>query len=155
MKNLKRLSDFTLMLLSVFVLVACKKDKLTDDLDAYEGRFKWEYTLFKENWWDTDLTKLNASKSDYTAEVEFNNEGKLFFYIDDEEIHKTRFSVESNETLDATISLKIKLAKKNSKEIKLPQNLEFTLRNDTLSVGDFPSKSYDESFEGTHYFLRN
>lgn len=155
MKNLKRLSDFTLMLLSVFVLLACKKDKLTNDLDAYEGRFTWEYTLFKENWWDSDFTKRNASQFDYVAEIEFNNEGKLFLYIDGEEVHKTGFSVESNETLDGTISLKIKPAKKNSKDIDLPKYLELTLKNDTLSMGDFPAKSYDQSFSGTHYFLRN
>lgn len=155
MKSSKNFSKFTLVFLSVLVLLACKKDKLTNDLDAYEGRFTWEYTLFKENWWDSDFTKRNASQFDYVAEIEFNNEGKLFLYIDGEEVHKTGFSVESNETLDGTISLKIKPAKKNSKDIDLPKYLELTLKNDTLSMGDFPAKSYDQSFSGTHYFLRN
>ena len=153
MKQLKTTSLFFLLTLS---LTSCNKDKLIDDLASFKGRYTWQYTQFKEHWYDSEFTTRDADQSDYTAEILFNDEGKLFFYINNKEIHKTGFSVENTETIGSTVSLKIKPAKKNSKNLKLEKYIELTLTDDTLlSIGTFPSKSYDDSFFGTHYFFKN
>jgi hypothetical protein len=134
----------------------CEKDKLNDELAVFEGRYTWEYSRYKENWWSSTYKTRLASTYDYTAEVEFDNEGSLIFYINGKEIHCTRYKIEKQEILsDSSISLELDPSKENSKKLDLNDVVRFNLKNDTLMVNDFPGASYDDNVPGSHYFIRN
>jgi len=138
-------------------LVSCKKDKLVGDLDLFKGRYTWEYSVQKEYWYSLSTITIPAANSNYTAEIEFNSKGKIIFYIDGQQIHKTGYSIEQQETTNNgnTISLKLNPRIEDSKEIDLNNFIDITITNDTLTVDDFPGESYDENLGGIHYFLRN
>lgn len=150
------LLTFLLVISLMSTSVSCKKDKLTDDLAVFKGRYSWSYTVFHENWWSTTTTTRAASNSSYTAEVEFTSKGKVIFYIDGEPIHKTGYSIESTEVSEdgETTWLTIRPFIENSKDLDLNDNVSFGIRNDTLSINDFPGESYDATIAGTDYFIR-
>jgi hypothetical protein len=141
----------------MFILNSCDKDKLTGDLDAFEGRYTWEYSRYSENWWSSSLTTRQASDFNYTAEVEFNEKGKVIFYIDGKEIHKTGYKIlEQNDVgIEGQTNLRIDPNIENTKELDLNDYIDLTLREDTLTMNDFPGESYDEDLGGTHFFIRN
>jgi hypothetical protein len=139
------------------MLLSCQKDRLTGELDAFEGRYTWTHSRYRPSIWSTNFTTTPASNFDYTAEVEFTDQGKIVFYIDGEAIHKTRYKILEQEDveLEGVLSLRIDPAIEDTKEIKLNNFIDFTLVEDTLTIDDFPGASYDEQAEGTHYFVRN
>lgn len=141
----------------VCTTVSCKKDKLTDDLAVFKGRYSWSYTVFKEDWWSANTTTRPASNSTYTAEVEFTSKGKIIFFIDGVPIHKTGYSIESTEVSEdgETTWLTVRPFVEKSKDLDLNDNVSFGVRNDTLSINDFPGESYDATIAGTDYFIRN
>lgn len=148
---------FTLVIIFVATLISCEKDKLTGDLDAFEGRYTWEYARYSENWWSSSLTTRQASDFNYTAEVEFNEKGKVIFYIDGKEIHKTGYKIlEQNDVgIEGQTNLRIDPNIENTKELDLNDYIDLTLREDTLTMNDFPGESYDKDLSGTHFFIRN
>ncbi len=149
-------SPIIILLISVMSF-SCEKDNLVDELEVFKGKYTWNYTKYRKNWWSNTYITKPATKWDYTAEVEFNTKGQLVFFINGKEIHKTGFKVIekyiSNE--GATISMEIDPSKEDSKELDLNNKVGFVLTNDTLSIDDFPGNSYDENNGGTHYFIRN
>lgn len=146
----------SLLIVSLLLLLSsCRKDKLSGELDLFKGKYTWKYTEYSEYWWSSDLLIRDASVSEYTAEIEFDDRGKVIFYIDGQKVHKTGYSVERQETIGNTVSLRIQPFKENSKHLDLNDFMDFTVTNDTLTVDDFPSESYDDSFVGTHFFIRN
>lgn len=148
----KRICCFLVLAL---ILTACEKDLLIDHLEIFKGRYTWEYSIYREHWWSSDTKYRNADNFDYKAEIEFDSNSKVRFYIDGEEIHATRFAIESEEVLDNSIYLRIDPAIENVKGLDLNNHLDLTLYNDTLVVDDFPGESYDKSAFGSHYFIRN
>ncbi len=153
----QRLSLFLLAILDLFLITSCKKDKLLNELEVFKGKYTWQYTMYREHWWSTTTLTRPASNSNYTAEIEFNNEGRIIFYINGQEIHKTGYSIENQETSNngKTIWIKVDPIKENSKNLDLNDDVDFTITNDTLTVDNFPGTSYDEELFGTHYFTRN
>ena len=158
---MKILINKSAVLLCVFLVsltfFACKKDKLIDDLEVFKGRYTWSYTYYFENWWDSSYKIFQASNADYKAEIEFNDQGKIIFYIDGVEIHKTGFSIENQELIGngQIISLSVDPFHENSKNLDLNDKIGFSISGDTLNVDDFPGESYDRDFGGSHYFIRN
>ena len=140
-----------------FLFTACKKDRLTDDLDQFEGRYTWEYSTYSEEWWSNDLTYYDAEDADYIAEIEFNNEGRIFFYIDGEEVHSTRYKITNIDRShgDGKIGITIDPAVEDVKEMDMNNEMDLSIHGDTLFSDDFPGSSYDESLYGSHYFVRN
>ena len=136
---------------------SCKKDNLVNELEVYKGRYTWDFTVKKDNWWSNSTTTKPATNWNYTAEVEFTNEGKLLFFINGEEIHKTGYTIVEQNVYNngTTVSLVIDPHKEDSKKLDLNNEVSFTLTNDTLSIDDYPGNSYDEYNSGTHYFIRN
>lgn len=134
-----------------------QKDKLNDELEPYKGKYSWIEYRFRQNWWDSGLTSRPASNYDFKAEIEFDNKGKIKFFIDGEEIHKTGYSIVEHYVMDdgQTIFLSVKPRIEDTKEIDLNNTMEFWLRNDSLVVDDFPGESYDGNLRGEHLFQRN
>jgi hypothetical protein len=155
MQRLKTIFPVILFLLVMFMTNSCKKDKLTGDLDAFEGRYTWTHSIYKEEWWQSFNTTVNASGKDYTAEIEFTNTGKIIFYINGEEIHKTGYSIESQDAIGDWIHLEVDPFKEDTKELDLNDKVQFSISGDTLNVSTFPGNGYDASFGGGNYFLRN
>lgn len=155
MKRLKTISPVILFLFVLLVTNSCNKDKLTGDLEAFEGRYTWTHSLYKAEWWHSYNSIMLPADKGHTAEVEFTNTGKIIFYIDGEEIHKTGYSIESQDELSGVLTLTISTFKGSSKELDLNNNVRFTLSGDTLTVNDFPGGGYDESYAGDNYFSRN
>lgn len=150
---MKKYTVFAILL--CFLSSSCEKDKLTGELDEFEGKYSWSYSKYKEELWTAFRTRTPDSEG-YTAQVEMTDRGKIIFYINDEEIHKTGFSIVNQEITNngQSISLEINPVVENTKEIDLNNTLGLTLTGDTLYVDDFPGESYDSSNYGQHYFLR-
>ncbi len=146
---------FTYVIILI-VSTSCNKDKLTGELEAFKGQYTWSHTTNRLHALTNKTQTRLASSYTYTAELEFNDKGKLFFYINGEEIHKTGFSIEQqNVNPDGSISLTIRAFKENSKKLDLNDEVRFALiGNDTLYADDFPGASYDENNTGGHYFIR-
>ena len=155
MARFKAVYSVVLLLLVMFVTNSCKKDKLVDELDVFEGRYTWTHSEYKQEWWQSYLTTVNASSKSYTAEIEFTNTGKILFYINGEEIHKTGYSIESQETVNDWIHLTVNPFNEDSKDLDLNDEVSFSISADTLNVGTFPGSGYDNSFGGGNYFIRN
>lgn len=155
MKQFRTILSLMFILSLLFVSSSCKKDKLTGELDAFEGKYTWTHSWYKQEWWHSNNTYLDATSKNYTAEIEITNTGKILFYINGEQIHKTGYSIESQETIDGWLYLTVKPSKKNSKQIDLNNELHFSISADTLSVSKFPGSAYDNSYSGGNYFLRN
>jgi len=136
---------------------ACQKDKLIDELEVFKGKYSWTHSVYKQNWWNTGFKTKYASNSEYTAEIEFNDEGKILFYINGEMIHKTGFSIETKELSNAgkTIYLAVDPYKEDSEALDMNDIIDFNLTADTLIVNDFPGAGYDNLFSGGNYFIRN
>ena len=82
----------------------------------------------------------------------------LTFFINNEEIHKTRYKVLGEEYSELTDAYFIEIdpRKEDSKELDLNNVVRFSLfGGDTLTCDDFPGESYDDSFSGTSYFVRD
>lgn len=155
MKQLKIISSVLILASVLFLTNSCKKDKLTGDLDAFEGRYTWTHSWYKQEWWHSYQTFLGASSKNYTAEIEITNTGKIYFYIDGERIHKTGYSIESQEEIGDWTYLTVNPFNENSKQLDLKDELHLSISADTLGVSHFPGNGYDNSFGGGNYFLRN
>lgn len=135
----------------------CGRAKLKDELEPFKGGYTWIEYRFRQNWWDAFLTTRSASNYDFTAEIEFDKKGKLKFYIDGNQTHETRYSVNEQNLLEdgQTVYLSLRPRSEESDEIDLNNTIEFWLRNDSLVVDDFPGESYDGNLRGEHLFQRN
>lgn len=140
------------------VLSSCNRDKLTGDLDAFEGKYEWVYWEYRANWYSSARSIKLAEDFDYTAAIEFNGKGKVIFYIDNEEVHRTGYRIKDQNTYEdgRVIELLIDPRIEDTQEIDLNNNIRFSLEADTLTCDDFPSESYDqETGKGVHFFVRS
>ncbi len=138
--------------------MSCNKDRLTGNLDQFEGTYTWSHSVFKADWWSSETTRVNAENRGYTASIKLDNKSKIYFYANSEEIHKSKFRIaEQNEEDDGTLNLVIEMFKEDNKSEDLDFNDQLSLRlqNDTLDVGDFPGNVYDSTISGNNYFIRN
>ncbi len=148
----------TILILSTTIFLwGCTKDKLEGDLEVFKGRYTWNYSWYKKNVLSSNLTFRSASQSDYTAEIEFTDKGKVIFYINGEKKHKTGYSIESQDVSEGgqRFSIEIKPRKEDTKDLDFNDKISFSLKNDTLSTSAYPGGSYDNTISGTHYFSRN
>lgn len=154
---LKTRSIFLSYFIGLLILVGCQKDKLKDELEPFKGRYTWVEYRYKQNWWDSGLTSRPASNYDFKAEIEFDNKGKIKFYIDGKEIHKTGYSIVDQSVMDGdqTILLTVNPRIEDSEDLDLNNTIDFWLKGDTLTCDDFPGESYDDKLGGEHLFQRN
>lgn len=137
-------------------MTSCTKDKLEGELEIYKGRYTWNHSWYKKNVLSSSLTFRDASQSNYSAEIEFDDKGKVIFYINGEEKLKTSYSIKKQETINGnTVTLEINPRKEDTRDLDFNDKISFSMTNDTLSNSQFPGNSYDQSLAGTHYFLRN
>ncbi len=142
----------------VLSLNSCESDKLENGFENFYGSYTWEHTYYSKNWWDSRLYFRSADEANYSANIEISEDGFIYYYIDQQEVHKTRFKV-LNQDYDApsdTYWLELDPSKEDSKNMDLNNSMSFTLiGNDTLTSIDFPGEAYDESNHGNHFFIRD
>ncbi len=142
-------------ILFLLLLTACKKDTLEGELTAFHGRYQMNFYTYTQCFLCTKVYTGYASNLDYTAEIEFSPKGKIIFYIDNEELHKTAFRIVASDITDPShLQLDIDPIVEDVKGLDLNNQLSFQLINDTLYTVDFPGESYDQDIHGNFRFLR-
>ena len=96
----------------------------------------------------------DASEFDYSANIRFDDKGKVYFIIDDEVFVNRPFKAESQDKSDGILHFDLKVDV-NAKDLDIDDHL--TLRHydsDTLVVREFPGSGYDPNTPGENYFIR-
>lgn len=152
-----RLSSLCMGCFCLLMLLSsgCKKDTLEGELMAFHGRYQMEFYTYTQCFLCTKVYTGYASNLDYSSAIEFTPEGKVIFYIDNEELHKTAFKIVASDITDPSrLLLDIDPIVEDVKGLDLNNEISFQLINDTLHTVDFPGESYDKDIHGNFRFLR-
>ena len=141
--------------LIVTLLSACKKDKLENEFDAFEGKWKWIYTLSRTSLFSDWDTRLRPENRAYDAYVEFTNEGTIKLFIDDQLLEEVKYRVVDETQAGNYLQLRLDFNTKTN-DLNLSGERGFALNNDTLSFGGFLFNSYEKSQDeiNSGYYVR-
>lgn len=154
MKNLKIYG--ILLLLLMLLTTACEKDKLVDEYDAFEGRWRWVHTMSRNSIFDDWRTSLRPVVTGYDGTIEFHNDGTISFYKNDNLVANTKFRLKSQsndgEILQIDLDFDI-----DDNGLELSGKRSFSIINDTLYCSGFPFNGYElgTQYSTTHQIINN
>ena len=137
--------------------VSCEKDKLIGIYDQFEGKFEWTHSTY--GYRDYPLGPLlshtdSATEANYTAQIQFDNTGRVTFFINDSILTKKKFIIKDQYEDSGLLYMDLRVDV-NKKVLDIDDRLEvYSKSNDTIYLSGFPGDGYDTDFQGTNYFVR-
>lgn len=152
---MKKLIVFTLITL---LFTTCKKEDLNGPYSHLKGKYTWIGNTVKNCTLCPSYFNSNAT-ADFSAEIEFDESGKVKFYIDNELYLKHKFRISNEESFidnsNFTIELNIDVPKS---KLDIDDKLKVTLfEGDTLFIDKFPYNGYKsgQNLILNNIFIRN
>lgn len=152
---MKKIIILTIILSGIFS--SCQKESLDAPYAQLRGKFTWVGNTTR----DCELCSayyITNNSGEFKAEIEFDESGKVKFYIDDEILEEKRFKIIKEEFFtnesNFSVHIKVDVSKKN---LDIDDNLTLTLINsDTLRIDKYPYNGYKSSNRIilSNYFLR-
>jgi hypothetical protein len=130
-----------LIIITFVLFVACKKDKLNGDLESYKGKFKWVGNMGRPCVF-CGVAFYDNSNADFSADIEFDNLGKVVFYINDELYLKKNYRVKKqspNGYGGKEIEIRVDVPKS---KLDINDKLSLNIIGDTLYIDKYPLPGY-------------
>lgn len=150
---------YLILLLIIVVTSSCKKDKLTGTYDRIEGEYKYVFSEYVSSQWlifwtKSSLVHFDANQLDYSAGIEFDNKGRVYFIIDDAVFLKRRYRIKEQSEYEGRLNMEL-WVDVNDKDLNINDELHIThFGEDTLVVFEYPGPGYDPNVPSYNYFVR-
>ncbi len=140
----------SLIILIVFILIACKKDRLKGDSAFLVGKWQWVYTNHKYGWCEGNNFDENLSPDSegVNYSLSFAKNGKIFFFKNEEQIEATRLVFDSFKFSDGYYSFVILLNNDSNKKLSGYGN------GTSMNFGYFPFDGIDGCEDYDNYFVK-
>lgn len=135
---------------------SCEKDKLVDEYDAFEGRWRWVHTMSRSSIFDNWRRTLRPAVTGYDGTIELHDDETISFYKNDGLLANTKFRLKSQSTDNGNLFLDLDFDI-NENGLELNGKRSFSIINDTLYFTGFPFNGYEEGtdYSTTHQVINN
>jgi hypothetical protein len=151
----KTFIPFLLIFGFILTLTGCKKSPLDEPYSQVIGQYEWYYTSYRE--YALGDLKYKYPNESMTAQLQFEKNRIIRFYINDGEIASGTFNVldelETENGFEMDIKIKIKEG-----ELDIDHDISLSMHNqDTLFFKSFPFESYEklDAHNSSNFFVRD
>ena len=144
-----KLVQKTLLILIALFILGCKKDKLDNEFNAFEGKWQWIYTYSRTSIFSDFNTNLRPESTGFEAYVEFTNKGKILFFIDNEKLAETKYQIKDQSKDGTSLNMELDFDI-DENGLALSGKRHFGINNDTVNFIGFPYEGYKTSQNTTN-----